>query len=192
MAKKNSSTPQRWMLLKNFPTPETCHQAGPLRPRITPGADDDDQRRDRGDAEDVDPRGDVGGLAVGQELLRAAARRRRAARTRSVHIRFSGRRGSLLDLPLREGNARSPDEDDDHQHDHDDVRHRHLEEVPVDVVRGPVEVEDRGQYRTLPPAHPCDVPRRGQRSKPLRATMPVTSVVNTEGSSVVNTRGVGS
>ena len=36
MAKKNTSTDQRWTLLKNFPTPESCHQAGPFSPRITP------------------------------------------------------------------------------------------------------------------------------------------------------------
>ena len=38
MAKKKTSTAQRWMLLKNFPTPDTCHQAGPLSPRIMPEA----------------------------------------------------------------------------------------------------------------------------------------------------------
>ena len=36
MTKKKISTAQRWMLLKNRPTLETCHHAGPLRPRITP------------------------------------------------------------------------------------------------------------------------------------------------------------
>ena len=36
IVKKKTSTAQRWMLLKNFPTPDSCHQAGPLRPRITP------------------------------------------------------------------------------------------------------------------------------------------------------------
>ena len=36
MTKKKSSTAQRWMLLKNCPTPETCHHAGPFSPRIMP------------------------------------------------------------------------------------------------------------------------------------------------------------
>ena len=36
MKKKNSSTDQRWMLLKKWPMPVKCHQAGPLRARIVP------------------------------------------------------------------------------------------------------------------------------------------------------------
>ncbi len=36
MAKKKSSTAQRWMLLKKCPTLETCHHSGPFRPRIIP------------------------------------------------------------------------------------------------------------------------------------------------------------
>ena len=70
MTKKKISTAHRWMLLKNRPTPETCHHAGPLRPRMTPETTIDDQRGDRGDAEHVDPRGDVRRLAVGEQLLR--------------------------------------------------------------------------------------------------------------------------
>jgi hypothetical protein len=36
LAKKNSSTPQRWMPLKKRPRLDVCHQAGPPRPRIIP------------------------------------------------------------------------------------------------------------------------------------------------------------
>ena len=36
MKKKNSSTDHRWMLLKKWPTLETCHQVGPLIARIVP------------------------------------------------------------------------------------------------------------------------------------------------------------
>jgi hypothetical protein len=36
MKKKNSSTDHRWMLLKKCPIPVKCHQAGPLRLKITP------------------------------------------------------------------------------------------------------------------------------------------------------------
>ena len=99
MAKKKTSTAQRWTLLKNFPTPETCHQAGPLSPRITPERDDHDQRRDRGDAEDVDPRGDVGGLAVGEELLRRQRADRALAHPLGPHRASRSARRSLLDLP---------------------------------------------------------------------------------------------
>ena len=38
IAKKNSSTAQRWMPLKNRPMPVTCHHSGPFRPRIIPEA----------------------------------------------------------------------------------------------------------------------------------------------------------
>ena len=36
MVKKNSSTLQRWMPLKNRPTLATCHHSGPFSPRIIP------------------------------------------------------------------------------------------------------------------------------------------------------------
>jgi hypothetical protein len=36
ITKKNSSTDQRWMLLKKSPTPVVCHQLGPLRPSTMP------------------------------------------------------------------------------------------------------------------------------------------------------------
>ncbi len=36
MKKKNSSTDQRWMLLKKCPTPVKCHQPGPFSARIVP------------------------------------------------------------------------------------------------------------------------------------------------------------
>ena len=36
IAKKNSSTLHRWMLLKKCPTPVSCHQAGPFRARMQP------------------------------------------------------------------------------------------------------------------------------------------------------------
>jgi hypothetical protein len=34
--RKNSSTDHRWMLLKNCPTLDTCHQVGPFSARIIP------------------------------------------------------------------------------------------------------------------------------------------------------------
>ena len=66
IAKKNSSTAQRWMLLKKRPRLEMCHQVGPFSPRIIPETTITIRAGDRGDAEHVYPGGDVGGLAVGE------------------------------------------------------------------------------------------------------------------------------
>ena len=70
MKKKNSSTDHRWMLLKKCPIPVKCHQPGPLSARIVPEAMITISEAQRQDAEDVDPRRDVGRLLVGQQLLR--------------------------------------------------------------------------------------------------------------------------
>ena len=78
MKKKNSSTDHRWMLLKKCPTPVKCHQPGPFEREDRARGDDHDQRTQRQHAEHVDPRGDIGRLAVGQQLLRRQRRRRRA------------------------------------------------------------------------------------------------------------------
>ena len=58
----------------------------PLKAQDHAGADHNNQRGDRRDAEDVD-RGDVGGLPVGQQLVGQAPTAR--VRTLSVHMRFS-------------------------------------------------------------------------------------------------------
>src|ERR1700754_4164293 len=38
MTKKNNSTDHRWIELKKWPTPVSCHHPGPFRARIDPDA----------------------------------------------------------------------------------------------------------------------------------------------------------
>src|SRR5436190_23034639 len=54
-----------------------------------PRDDDHDQGGDRGDTEDVDPRGDVGGLAIGEQLLRRQCADRAVADPFGPHPRLA-------------------------------------------------------------------------------------------------------
>ena len=95
MKKKNSSVLQRCVLFTKCPTDEVCHQRGPGERDHGAGDEDDDERGEREDAEDVDPRGDVDGLRVGQELV---GRQRRDAGV--AHAPGPGRRLGLHAHPF--------------------------------------------------------------------------------------------
>ena len=69
MAKKKTSTLHRCSELTNSPTVDTCHQVGPEDGQHHAGEDHHDEGGEGEDAEDVDPRRHIGGLAVGQQAL---------------------------------------------------------------------------------------------------------------------------
>ena len=127
------------------------------------GDEDDDERRERQDAEDVDPRGDVRRLRVREELL---GRQRRDGRLRARgRSRSAGRseRSSACFRSRGNGSDDRQGEDDDHRHDHDEVRDRDQEPARVQVVRPPVEVDHVRERER------CGRRNRA-RSSPLSAT----------------------
>ena len=83
MTAKNSSTLHRWSEFTKWPSDEVCHQAGPPIASTHAGGEDDHERGQRQHAEDVDPRGDVRRLPVGERLPAGTTCVILSARTRS-------------------------------------------------------------------------------------------------------------
>ena len=133
MKKKKASTLHRWSEFTKWPggrdmPPARAHDGQDA------ASDDDPDQADHGQhAEDVDPRGHEGRLAVGEQPIGRKGGFGGAAHPGRPLTRFCARtpgdaircrRSSASPLVPREGKEDGQDEDDDHEHDDDEVRHR--------------------------------------------------------------------
>ena len=129
-----------------------------------PGHDRHPEGRQRADAEHVNPGRHVGGLPVGQQLARRQRFERTAPHPRGPHpggviISRLQRRsrmaahvavdscGGLLAVSPGEREQQGGPEDDDHHGDQDQVRHRHVEDRPVQESARLIHVDRQSRER---------------------------------------------
>ena len=146
MKAKNSSTLHRCRELTKWPTPEVCHHAAPPMRQHAARGEDDDERRQREHAEDVDPRADVDRLPVGQRLPRWHGVLEPGAQPHSPvgpvgrfaeqEIAAGAHRGlvgCVVAVVPGEGEHQGQHEQQQHDADDDEVRDRDLDHAPVHV-----------------------------------------------------------
>jgi hypothetical protein len=127
------------------------------------------ERCEAADPEDVDPGGDVGGLVLGQQLVRRQPAQRgpphpsRPGDAPPVRVTRNPRAGGGCSLLLRlagtEGEHQRQAEDQQHAGDDAEVRGRDDENRPVEVATRRVQVDHGGypehdRQRTPPPSRP--------------------------------------